>query len=106
MEDKLLSKIEEKFQLSELLQKINRLEAKNEILANSQKALEEKLQPKNENIDPQIAGLMQKIGQLEAKNENLVNSQNSASSLNVILSLSFSMLLIASTVYTEFFSVK
>ena len=106
MEDKLLSKIEEKFQLSELLQKINRLEAKNEILANSQKALEEKLQPKNENSDPQIAGLMQKIGQLEAKNENLVNSQNSASSLNVILSLSFSMLLIASTVYTEFFSVK
>ena len=53
-----------------------------------------------------MAGLMQKIGQLEAKNENLVNSQNSASSLNVILSLSFSMLLIASTVYTEFFSVK
>jgi hypothetical protein len=53
-----------------------------------------------------MAGLMQKIGQLEAKNENLVNSQNSASSLNVILSLSFSMLLIASTVYTEFFGVK
>ena len=82
------------------------MEAKNEILANSQKALEERLQPKNENNDPQIAGLMQKIGQLEAKNENLVNSQNSASSLNVILSLSFSMLLIASTVYTEFFSLK
>ena len=39
LEDKLLSKIEEKFQLSELLQKINRLEAKNEILANSQKAI-------------------------------------------------------------------
>ena len=38
LEDKVLSKIEEKSQLSELLQKINQLEAKNEILANSQKA--------------------------------------------------------------------
>ena len=105
MEDKLLLKIGENSQIAGLFQKVNQLEIKNTILANSQKVLEEKLQSQKE-CNPQIAELRQKIGHLEARNENLENSHKSAMSLNVMLSLSFSIFLIASTVYAEFFYMK